>query len=133
MKRHLALLGCLLAGAPLFAAEPTFERHVEPILTRFGCNAGACHGKARGQNGFALSLLAYDSDFDYNAIVTEARGRRLFAADVEFSLFLRKASGAVPHGGGRKLPKDSPEYALLKTWIASGTPRTPKETLGCRL
>lgn len=127
MPRLLTLLGLLLSVAPLAAAEPTFERHVEPVLTRFGCNAGACHGKARGQNGFALSLLAYDPDFDYNAIVTEARGRRLFAADVDFSLFLRKASGDVPHGGGRKLPKDSAEYALLKKWIVAGTPRTPKD------
>src|SRR5690242_17145719 len=29
----------------------TFERDVLPVLTRAGCNAGACHGKARGQNG----------------------------------------------------------------------------------
>ena len=52
----------------------TFERDVEPILTRAGCNAGACHGKARGQNGFALSLLGFDPDFDYAAIV-EGSGR----------------------------------------------------------
>jgi Protein of unknown function (DUF1553)/Protein of unknown function (DUF1549) len=127
MIRLFAILALLGSGAALPAAEPTFERHIEPVLTRFGCNAGACHGKARGQNGFALSLLAYDPDFDYNAIVTEARGRRLFAADVDFSLFLRKASGDLPHGGGRKLPKDSAEYALLKKWIVAGTPRTPKD------
>jgi Protein of unknown function (DUF1553)/Protein of unknown function (DUF1549) len=127
MIRLLAILALLGSGTALPAADPTFERHVEPVLTRFGCNAGACHGKARGQNGFALSLLAYDPDFDYNAIVTEGRGRRLFAADVDFSLFLRKASGEVPHGGGRKLPKDSAEYALLKRWIEAGTPRTPKD------
>jgi hypothetical protein len=50
----------------------TFERDIQPILTRAGCNAGACHGKARGQNGFQLSLLAYDHDYDFNAITTEA-------------------------------------------------------------
>lgn len=127
MKHLFAVICCVFAAPPLLAAEPTFERHVEPILTRFGCNSGGCHGKARGQNGFALSLLAYDPDFDYNAIVTEGRGRRLFAADVDFSLFLRKACGDMPHGGGRKLAKDSPEFALLKRWIANGTPRTPKD------
>src|SRR5262245_4507993 len=42
--------------------EPTFERDVIPVLTRAGCNAGACHGKARGQNGFQLSLLGFDPD-----------------------------------------------------------------------
>lgn len=126
MKSCLPLF--LLLFAPFASAtEPTFERNVEPILTRAGCNSGPCHGKARGQNGFALSLLGYDPDFDYNAIVTEARGRRLFAADVDFSLLLRKAAGDVPHGGGRKLAKDSAEYALLKRWIVAGTPRTPKD------
>ncbi len=122
-----ALLALLLIALPVSAAGPTFERHVEPILTRYGCNSGGCHGKARGQNGFALSLLAFDPDFDYHAIVTEARGRRLFAANVDFSLFLRKASGDVPHGGGKKLPKDSAEYRLLREWIVAGTPRTPKD------
>src|ERR1019366_8620975 len=39
------------------ALPVTFEKDVQPILARFGCNAGACHGKQRGQNGFQLSLL----------------------------------------------------------------------------
>ncbi|MCS6866659.1 MAG: DUF1549 domain-containing protein, partial [Gemmata sp.] len=104
---------------------PTFERDIQPILTRYGCNAGACHGKSRGQNGFALSLLAYDHDFDYHAITTEARGRRIFPANPSFSLLLRKATGQVPHGGGKKLDPHSPEYRTLEKWIATGTPRTP--------
>ncbi len=122
----LTVVFCVI-GPALIAAEPTFERDIQPVLTRFGCNAGACHGKARGQNGFALSLLGFDANFDYNAIVTEARGRRLFAANPDYSLLLRKASGAVPHGGGKKLPIASPEYALLRSWIAAGTPRTPAD------
>ncbi len=126
MRKILILL--VLLGLPSLshAREPTFERDIQPILTRYGCNAGACHGKARGQNGFSLSLLAYDPDADFAAITEEARGRRLFPANPEFSLLLRKASGEVPHGGGKKLPKDDPNYATLKQWIASGTPRTPK-------
>ncbi len=107
--------------------SPTFERDIQPILTRYGCNAGACHGKARGQNGFALSLLAYDHDFDYHAITTEARGRRIFPANPRFSLLLRKATGQVPHGGGKKLDPQSPEYRSLEQWIAAGTPRTPAD------
>jgi Protein of unknown function (DUF1553)/Protein of unknown function (DUF1549) len=127
---RLSSLCVALALVPVaHAAERpvTFERDIQPILTRTGCNAGACHGKARGQNGFALSLLGFDPDFDHNAIVKEARGRRLFAADVDNSLLLLKASGAVPHGGGKKLPNGSAEYELLKRWIAAGTPRTPKD------
>jgi Protein of unknown function (DUF1549)/Protein of unknown function (DUF1553) len=126
----LALLSLTLAS-PVRAADsppaPTFERDIQPILTRVGCNAGACHGKARGQNGFQLSLLAYDHDFDYNAITTEARGRRIFPANPAFSLLLRKPSGQVPHGGGKKLTEGSPEYRAIEQWIAAGTPRTPAD------
>src|SRR5437868_11114877 len=64
----------------------TFEADIQPLLTRLGCNAGACHGKARGQNGFALSLLGFDADFDYDALVREGRGRRLFPASPDASL-----------------------------------------------
>ena len=126
MPRLVFTLAALAFATPLGAAEPvTFERDVQPLLTRYGCNAGACHGKARGQNGFQLSLLAYDHDFDFDAIVTEARGRRVFPANPSFSLLLRKASGQVPHGGGKKLPEGSPAYRTLEAWIAAGTPRTP--------
>ncbi len=114
-----------LTGSPANAAAPTFERDIQPILTKAGCNAGACHGKARGQNGFQLSLLAFDHDFDFNAIATEARGRRIFPASPENSLLLMKAGGRIPHGGGKRLPVESPEYRTLATWISSGTPRTP--------
>src|SRR3954471_20874242 len=94
-----------LAGPRLIAAEPvvSFELDVVPVLTKAGCNAGACHGKARGQNGFQLSLLGFDRDFDYAAIVQEARGRRVFPAAPERSLLLLKPTAQVPHGGGRRL------------------------------
>ncbi|WP_020473263.1 DUF1549 domain-containing protein [Zavarzinella formosa] len=106
----------------------TFERDIQPILTRYGCNSGPCHGKARGQNGFALSLLGYDSDFDHAAITSEAKGRRLFPVAPENSLFLRKATGQVPHGGGKKISAEEPAYQTLLRWVASGTPRTPVNT-----
>ncbi len=130
MQRFTFLtLLCLCFAAPVQAADPTptFERDIQPILTRFGCNAGACHGKARGQNGFQLSLLAYDHDFDFNAITAEARGRRIFPANPAFSLILRKASGQIPHGGGKRFAEGSPEYRTLEKWIAAGTPRTPAD------
>ena len=62
---HLAGCEMILAVAPARGADVvTFERDIEPILTRAGCNAGACHGKSGGQNGFALSIFGYDLDFD---------------------------------------------------------------------
>ena len=84
----------------------------------------ACHGKARGQNGFQLSLLGFDPEFDFAAITKEAHGRRVFPAAPENSLLLRKASLALPHGGGQRLPLGSPQYQTVLRWIASGMSRT---------
>ena len=107
-------------------APVTFERDIQPILSRYGCNSGPCHGKARGQNGFSLSLLGYDSDFDHASITIEARGRRIFPASPGSSLFLQKASGQVAHGGGKKLPIEDPNFEKIRRWIAEGCPRTPQ-------
>ncbi|MFO0805450.1 MAG: DUF1549 and DUF1553 domain-containing protein [Gemmataceae bacterium] len=122
---RIAFLAVVLSASPVAAAAPTFERDIQPILTRYGCNSGPCHGKARGQNGFALSLFAYDHDFDFNAIVREARGRRVFPASPENSLLLQKATGKTPHGGGRRIDPAGPEYKTLLAWVANSTPRTP--------
>jgi hypothetical protein len=103
----------------------TFEKDIEPILARAGCNAGACHGKARGQNGFQLSLLGFNPDFDFAAITQEARGRRIFPGAPEQSLLLRKAAGLMPHGGGKRLLPEDDRFDMLRQWIAAGTPRTP--------
>ena len=84
--------------------DVSFERDVIPVLTRAGCNAGACHGKARGQNGFALSLLGFDADFDYHAIVNEARGRRVPSRRrPRTACCCCKPAARVPHGGGKRL------------------------------
>jgi hypothetical protein len=99
-----------------------FERHVQPILTRYGCNSGGCHGKAGGQNGFALSLFGFEPQDDYQGLVSEGRGRRIFPAQPDSSLLLLKPAGKVPHGGGRRLPADSTSYRVLRRWIAQGMP-----------
>jgi hypothetical protein len=99
-----------------------FQRELVPLLSRMGCNAGGCHGKASGQNGFKLSLFGFDADFDYAALTKEARGRRIFPAAPDHSLFLLKATGQVPHGGGKRMNKDSNEYQFFRRWIAAGTP-----------
>jgi hypothetical protein len=99
-----------------------FPNQIVPIFTKFGCNAGGCHGKSTGQNGFKLSLLGFEPEIDYNAIVKEARGRRVFPAAPDNSLLLLKATGQMPHGGGKRLEKDSEEYRLIRRWIIAGMP-----------
>jgi hypothetical protein len=99
-----------------------FKREIVPLLSRLGCNAGGCHGKASGQNGFKLSLFGFDAAFDHDAITKEARGRRVFPSAPDNSLLLLKATGQVPHGGGKRMPRDGHEYQLFRRWIAAGTP-----------
>src|SRR5829696_3043299 len=100
----------LMLSPALEAAQPqptvSFELDIEPILAARGCNQGACHGKARGQNGFQLSLLGFDADFDHAALTQNARGRRVFPASAARSLLLLKATGQVAHGGGVRIEKD---------------------------
>lgn len=101
-----------------------FELDIQPILTARGCNSGPCHGKSRGQNGFALSLLGFDAGMDYQAIVKEGRGRRIFPNAPEQSLLLQKATGQLPHGGGVRIEEHGEEYQLLLEWIKQGNQRT---------
>jgi len=135
--RRFALTGLICLGmfdgaraADADSDRVSFELDVVPILTRLGCNAGACHGKARGQNGFQLSLLGFYPDFDYAALTQEARGRRVAPTAPESSLLLKKAAGLVPHGGGKRMEPDGAHYDLLRRWIAQGLPRAqPGERL----
>jgi hypothetical protein len=99
-----------------------FGNHIVPIFTKLGCNSGGCHGKSGGQNGFALSLLGFIPEMDYQALVKEDRGRRLLPASPENSLLLLKAAGQVSHGGGKRMELDSDEYKLIRRWIAAGSP-----------
>lgn len=108
-----------------FDASPAihFSNQVVPIFTKFGCNGGGCHGKAAGQGGFRLSLLGFESEDDYEHLVSESRGRRVFPSLPDQSLLLLKAINASPHGGGQRFEPDSQEYRLLRRWIATGMPR----------
>ncbi|MFO0870030.1 MAG: DUF1549 and DUF1553 domain-containing protein [Pirellulales bacterium] len=108
--------------------EPSlsFANDVVPVLTKAGCNIGVCHAKAGGgQNGFQLSVLGFEPRDDYDRLVKEGRGRRLFTAAPDQSLLLRKASGQLPHGGGVRLPVDSAGYRVLREWIRQGAPLGP--------
>jgi hypothetical protein len=98
----------------------SFSTQVIPVLTKASCNAGGCHGKAEGQNGFKLSVFGFDPHADHQALVAESRGRRVFAASPDQSLLLRKGAALTPHGGGRKLVPDGLPYQRLRRWIAEG-------------
>ena len=102
---------------------PDFETDIQPILAARGCSTGACHGKQGGKNGFQLSLLGFDSDFDHASLTQQSRGRRLSLAAARQSLLLRKATAEVPHGGGRRFTAQEPHYYSLLSWIRGGAQR----------
>lgn len=97
-----------------------FQRDIEPVLTKAGCNSGACHGSFQGRGGLRLSLLGYDAAADYETLFLSARGRRVNTGSPQDSLMLRKAAARIPHGGGQRLAADSAEFQLIANYIAQG-------------
>jgi hypothetical protein len=122
MRFCLPLLLLAAPGVARAAENYHFENDILPILGRYGCNSSGCHGKSEGQGGFKLSVFAFDPDSDYSALTKEGRGRRVFPANAEASLLLRKASGRTAHGGGTRLQYGSEDYKTLRGWIAAGLP-----------
>ena len=99
-----------------------FKNQIVPIFTKLGCNSGGCHGKSSGQNNFKLSLLGFYPDEDFEYLVKEGRGRRLFPASSGESLLLTKPVGKSPHGGGKRMDVGGYEYRLIARWIEQGMP-----------
>jgi len=78
----------------------SFRNHIIPVLTRLGCNSGACHGALAGKGGFKLSLRGYAPEDDHFALTRQALSRRVNAQEPARSLMLLKPTFAQPHGGG---------------------------------
>lgn len=101
-----------------------FDHDVIPVLTKAGCNTGACHGAAIGRGGFKLSLYGSDPAADYRAIALELKGRRVNLLEPEQSLVLMKPAEAMEHGGGFRLDPESAAAARLTRWIQMGALRS---------
>ncbi len=100
----------------------SFRNHVIPVLTKIGCNSGACHGALAGKGGLKLSLRGYDPLTDHFVLTRQALGRRINPREPARSLMLLKPTMTVKHGGGLRIEVGSPEYQILADWIASGAP-----------
>jgi hypothetical protein len=100
----------------------TFRNHIIPMLTKNGCNSGACHGALAGKGGMKLSLRGYDPDSDHFVLTRQALARRIDLTSPAESLMLKKALKALPHGGGTRFDEAAPNYALLLDWIKAGAP-----------
>ncbi len=134
MKRRPLILISLLSLMSLFVRRaagdekyfeqsPSFERFVLPVLSKAGCNSGACHGYREGRGGFKLSLRGEDPAADYRAIVEDLAERRIHRQSADLSLLLLKPTAQVPHEGGQRFALGSLEHRLLSAWINAGAPQ----------
>ncbi|MEX2578346.1 MAG: PSD1 and planctomycete cytochrome C domain-containing protein [Verrucomicrobiales bacterium] len=98
----------------------SFHLDVMPVFMSEGCNTGSCHGSARGQDGFMLSLFGYDPDGDHFRLTREMAGYRVNLAIPEESLLVEKAIEAVPHTGGKLMEKGSHGYNTFVEWVKDG-------------
>jgi hypothetical protein len=106
-------------------AEPrqhSFRDDVMPVLSKGGCNAGACHGYSLGKNGFKLTLRGSDPAPDYESLTAEFLQRRVNRHNPPVSLLLTKALGDVPHEGGIRFEHGSLMHQTLLSWISEGCP-----------
>jgi hypothetical protein len=127
--RTLWLLPALAFLTPTARAEaPSFRNEVMAVLSRAGCNQGACHGNQHGKGGFKLSLRGQDPDADFRTLTRGMLARRTDPLHPAESLLLQKPTGRVPHGGSKRFPDSSREYALLRAWIAAGCPPDRPDT-----
>jgi hypothetical protein len=125
--------GVALVWLALLAVEPEgrvdFDTQIIPVLTKAGCNAGACHGATAGRGGFKLSLLGSDAAADYEAIAQAFEGRRVNLARPELSLVLAKPTGQLDHGGEMVLDEEGPGARRILTWIRGGAQRASSRRL----
>src|SRR5829696_8414470 len=113
---------------PGYSSPPSFRQDIVPLLTKAGCNAGGCHGKMAGQNGFKLSLRGYAPEMDFESLTSDVSARRIDFSAPEQSLLVSKPLGLVPHEGGRKIAEGSRGHQLLVDWIAARAPGPAPET-----
>src|SRR5438067_7616941 len=87
--------------------DVSFRNDVMAVLSKSGCNAGACHGNKNGKGGLKLSLRGQDPDLDFNVLTRDLFARRINPMDPDRSLILLKATAQVPHEGGVRFRADS--------------------------
>lgn len=136
IARLLVFASCFAGLTTVRAAGPSptrldwpaehvdFERHVAPLLSRYGCNVGSCHGSAEGKGGFKLSLFGFDMTADYAAI-TDVNGSRIDLSEPDLSLLLLKPALQTDHGGGKRFSEDSVAGRTIRRWIAEGAEHRP--------
>lgn len=126
MRILLTILGLTATAS---AQQVDFDTQVLPILTKAGCNSGACHGAAAGRGELQLSLYGSRPEADFQQLTRALEGRRIHHRKPEQSLLLLKPTEQVSHEGGTRLDSDSADYATVLSWIRQGAARQPLRQL----
>ncbi len=127
VPRHAAVAVWLAVAGSAWAA-PSFTHEVMPLLSRAGCNMGACHGSGSGKGNMKLSLRGESPEGDHAVLTQNLRSKRLNVDDPDASFLLKKPAELTEHEGGKRFEQDSEEYRLLRDWIAAGAPMDPTDT-----
>ncbi len=127
MSYWFLILATIICGGEEQAVD--FDTEIVPVFTRYGCNAGACHGSATGRGGFKLSLFGSRPELDHRAIVNQFQGRRINQSNPERSLLLQKPTGELEHGGNHRFDFDSPAGKRISNWIKQGADRDSSRKL----
>jgi hypothetical protein len=125
MPRTIAIIAACVTAASASAGEPampSFRNQVIPMMTKIGCNSGACHGALAGKGGLKLSLRGYDPDADHFVLTRQSLGRRVDLLEPAKSLVLLKPTATLSHGGGQRIDVASFDYRVLADWLAAGAP-----------
>ncbi len=117
-----------VAGAAV-ESPVSFRLDVMPVFMKVECNR--CHGSARGQDGFRLSLWGFDPEADHFRLTREIPGRRINLALPEASMLLTKSDGEAPHTGGKRFEKGSDLYNTLLRWLQAGAPNDAPDVAKC--
>lgn len=128
-RRIACLLLCLAWPVRWVVADEaiSFQHDVMAVLSKSGCNMGACHGNQNGKGGFKLSLRGQDPGADYLTLTRDLSGRRVNSLTPAESLLLLKPMLEVAHEGGLRFRRDSVEFRILRDWLSSGMPRDSRK------
>ncbi|SVC61209.1 uncharacterized protein METZ01_LOCUS314063, partial [marine metagenome] len=114
-----------VASHVLVAEETSFSRDVMTVLSKAGCNAGACHGNQNGKGGFKLSLWGEKPGSDFKALRS---GGRVDIDEPTGSKVLLKPTLQVKHEGKKRFETGSAEYRILLDWIRAGAGEDSDDT-----
>jgi hypothetical protein len=109
------------------STDVSFAEQIVPVLTKAGCNQGACHASQYGKGNFKLSLLGFAPEQDHSQFVRDWQQRRVSFISPDESLILKKAMLEVSHGGGQRFRRGSFEHAVMLDWLKAGAAKPKKD------